>query len=319
MNLRTLIVLAALSSGCAAAQSGAPQADQVVPQIDGDWWRIASNPKLGALQGEHQQPVDFAIWQAADGTWQLWSCVRGTKCGGQSRLFYRWEGRQVTDKDWKPIGIAMRADKSLGEIEGGLQAPHVTFDNGVYRMVYGDFHRICMQSGKDGKTFERIKNERGEPALFEGPYDGTRDPMLLKIGNLWYCYYAGNKEKEKYPCAAFCRTSDDLVHWSEPVMVAAGGEAAKYSPVDCECPFVVEREGTFYLFRNLTYGPNNANAQFASRNPLAFGVGTDRCSIGVLPVAAPEIVLHKGQYYIAALEPGLDGIRVAKLKWVKKP
>jgi len=102
-------------------------------------------------------------------------------------------------------------------------------------------------------------------------------------------------------------------------MVAAGGESAKYSPVDCECPFVVERDGFFYLFRNLLYGPQNINAQFASRNPLAFGVGDDRCNIGTLRVAAPEIVLHKGQYYIAALEPNLDGIRVARLKWVKKP
>ena len=313
-----LAVLHLLASVHAQAKAD-PAAEPMVPQIDGDWWRIAGNPKLGLLQGEHQQPVDFGVWQAADGTWQLWSCIRGTKCGGQTRLFYRWEGRQLTDKDWKPIGIAMRADKALGEIEGGLQAPFVTLDNGLYRMVYGDWHRICMQTSKDGKNFERIRNDHGEPALFEGPYYGTRDPMLLKIGNLWYCYYAGNKEGEKYGCAAFCRTSDDLVHWSEPVMVVAGGEATKYSSMDCECPFVVEREGVFYLFRNLLYGPANANLQFASRNPLAFGVGDDRCRIGILPVAAPEIVLHKGQYYIAALEPNLDGIRMAKLRWVRKP
>jgi len=28
--------------------------------------------------------------------------------------------------------------------------------------------------------------------------------------------------------------------------------------------------------------------------------------------AAPEIILHEGEYYIAALTPDLDGIRVAK-------
>jgi len=33
-------------------------------------------------------------------------------------------------------------------------------------------------------------------------------------------------------------------------------------------------------------------------------------------VAAPEIILHEGQYYLAALNEGaLDGIRIAKLKW----
>ena len=48
--------------------------------------------------------MDFAIWQAEDGTWQLWSCIRQTKCGGKTRLFYRWEGKALTDADWTPRG-----------------------------------------------------------------------------------------------------------------------------------------------------------------------------------------------------------------------
>jgi hypothetical protein len=40
--------------------------------------------------------------------------------------------------------------------------------------------------------------------------------------------------------------------------------------------------------------------------------------IGQLPVAAPEIIKHKGQYYIAALLPDLKAIRIAKLKWIAK-
>ena len=82
----------------------------LMPQIDGEWWQIAGNPDLGPLTSEEQQPVDFSIWQAADGTWQLWSCIRHTKCGGKTRLFFRWEGNNLTDKDWRPIGIAMQAD-----------------------------------------------------------------------------------------------------------------------------------------------------------------------------------------------------------------
>jgi hypothetical protein len=35
-------------------------------------------------------------------------------------------------------------------------------------------------------------------------------------------------------------------------------------------------------------------------------------------VAAPEIIFTRGEYYIAALLPSLKGIRIAKLKWVKK-
>ena len=43
----------------------------LVPQIDGEWWQVAGDPDLGKLTTPKQQPVDFALWQAADGTWQL--------------------------------------------------------------------------------------------------------------------------------------------------------------------------------------------------------------------------------------------------------
>ena len=39
---------------------------------------------------------------------------------------------------------------------------------------------------------------------------------------------------------------------------------------------------------------------------------------GALPVAAPEIILHEGKYYIAALLPSLKGIQIAELEWVPK-
>jgi len=47
----------------------------LVPDIDGQWWTVAGNPDLGPLTSPKQQPVDFGVWQAADGTWQLWSCI----------------------------------------------------------------------------------------------------------------------------------------------------------------------------------------------------------------------------------------------------
>ena len=37
--------------------------------------------------------------------------------------------------------------------------------------------------------------------------------------------------------------------------------------------------------------------------------------MGTLPVAAPEIIEHEGQTYIASLLPSLKGIRIAKLEW----
>ena len=50
-------------------------------------------------------------------------------------------------------------------------------------------------------------------------------------------------------------------------------------------------------------------------NPLCFGVGNDYYRFGTLHVAAPEIIRHKGRWYIAARNPALDGIRLARLRW----
>jgi hypothetical protein len=188
--------------------------------------------------------------------------------------------------------------------------------NGLFFMVYGDWLRICLAVSTDGKTFERVQNANGQPDLFTGPYYNSRDPMMLRVGNQWHCYYMGSMPGVLYQSAIFCRTSYDFTAWSEPMMVSAGGMASiPPTMFDAECPFVVERNGWYYLFRNQIYGPNAQNTQYVSRNPLSFGVGDDRYRIGTMPVAAPEIVLHQGQYYIAALMPNLDGIRIARLRF----
>ena len=295
------------------------------PVIDSEWWDITGQPDLGAITGSRQEPVDFGVWKAKDGTWQLWSCIRGTNVGGTGRLFYRWEGKSLTDTNWKPMGIAMEADTTLGETEGGLQAPHVFEENGVYYMFYGDWRRICLAKSNDGKTFTRVINASGSPALFTGPLDNTRDPMVLKIDDTYYCYYCdhprpdnGTFEAQGLVC---CRTSKDMKTWSEPIVVAKGGsvlEQCQGYGHDIECPFVVKIEDQYILFRNQLYGRYSLNTQYSSPNPLDFGINNDDYMVGQLHIAAPEIVKDGDQYYVIALKRKLDGMRVAKIKFVKE-
>jgi acetyl esterase/lipase len=283
------------------------------PRIDGDWWRIAGNPNLGELTSDKQQPVDFAIWQASDGTWQLWSCIRQTKCGGKTRLFYRWEGKSLTDANWAPKGIAMKADPDVGETNGGLQAPHVISLNGSFRMFYGDWQHIAMAASEDGKTFKRQLNHAGTVGLFEeGPGCNTRDPMILPIRDRLYCYYTAYPKGKG---AVYCRQSeDDLGDWGASKIVAYGGQAGT-NPFSAECPHVVFHDGYYYLFRTQRYGQDAQSSVYRSQDPLDFGIEDDRCFIGTLPVAAPEIIHDKKKWFIAALNPRLDGIRIARLKW----
>lgn len=293
-------------------------AEQILtPVIDGQWWQVAGDPDLGQYTREEQQPVDFGVWQAADGTWQLWSCIRGTGCGGATRLFYRWEGQRLTDENWRPMGIAMEAKPELGETPGGLQAPHVVRYQGLYHMAYGDWVNICFATSKDGKTFQRVIQPNGKTGVFtEGPGCNTRDAMLIQIDGLWHCYYTASPRPRGY---AYCRTSPDLKTWSRSSVVSYGGKVGP-GPWNNECPHVVQPEpGLFYFFRNQYYGQRARNWVYRSGNPLNFGIDDDSKIVRSWRVAAPEIIRHDGQYYIASLMDNLKGIKIARLKWLKLP
>ena len=285
------------------------------PCVDGDWWQVAGIPDLGKYNSTAMQPVDFAIWQAADGTWQLWSCIRKTNCGGKTRLFHGWEGKNLTDTNWRPLGIMMEADKKYGETSGGLQAPHVVKHDGIYHMLYGDWQNICLALSKDGKKFERHVLPNGKTGLIsEGRNTNTRDIMAIKIDGLWHGYYTAYPNQQG---AVYCRTSSDLKNWGESTTVAFGGrtDTTKYS---AECPHVIARDGKFYLFRTQKYGEAQHSNVYCSDDPLNFGINQDRLyHVCEMPIAAPEIVQHEGQDYLVALKPSLDGIQIAKLSWKK--
>jgi hypothetical protein len=288
-----------------------------VPKIDGDFWTIAGNPDLGAFSSPGQQPVDFAIWQAADGTWQLWSCIRSTRVAGNTRLFYRWQGRQLTDTNWTPMGIAFMADPGFGEIEGGVQAPFVLKAGGTYYMLYGDWEHICLAASTDGKTFARRLTTSGVSGMFSvAPGANTRDPMVLAHGGRYYCYATANPHGKG---AVYCSISADLRRWGPPTIVSAGG-AAGTGPGSAECPFVHRHEdtGTFYLFRTQQYGRQAETRVYASPDLLDFGVNDDRYLVATLPLAAPEVIAHDGRPYLACLRDGLDGVRIAPLRFVPR-
>jgi len=338
MNKKITILFLSLIIISYACQGDGKRKQVLVPVIDGEWWEVTGNPMDHKYATQRQEPVDFAVWQAADGTWQMWSCFRKTTAGGEegrTRFFYGWEGMHSTDTDWKPMGIAMDADPELGETPGGLQAPHVIKIGDTYHMFYGDWVNICHAISQDGKIFERVIQASGKTGMFsEGPEAHTRDVMLLQHQDLWYAYYTGRAEgKEKVLTGqVFVRTTIDFKSWSDSKIVSFGGQSGTGSG-SSECPHVVKLgEDDFYLFKTQTYGRYDREKDdirnrgipqtsvYHSNDPMMFGIDQDEeYFLCHLPVAAPEIVLYEGQYYIFALKQGsLEGMRCAKLKWVRK-
>jgi hypothetical protein len=110
-----------------------------------------------------------------------------------------------------------------------------------------------------------------------------------------------------------------LSAWSASKRVAFGG-AAGIGPYSAECPFVYYHAPSrfFYLFRTQRYGQDAQTMVYRSPDPADFGVNDDRYLVATLPIAAPEVVEHEGQLYIAALLPSLKGIQIAKLKFAPR-
>lgn len=299
-----------------AAQAVAPQ-----PRIEGDWIPIAGPPDLGRFATPKQEVVDFAIWEALDGSWQAWSCIRHTAEAGATRLFHRWQGNSPFEPGWEAMGVAMRADPAFGERLGSLQAPFVLKIDGVYRMFYTSGGRAFEARSEDGKTFARHQSRPGRFGVFEsfakGEQEviggGGRDIMILRDGPRWIAYYTANPDQIG---RVYARVSADLREWDEPRVVAWGGEAGAnfYS---AECPWVYRLPGTpwYFLFRTQRYKDPPMTRVYRSEDPFNFGLNDDSRLVARLPVAAPEIFEWRGELGIACLTPDLRGLRTARLRF----
>jgi len=292
------------------------------PRIAGDWVQIAGEPDLGRLATPKQEAVDFAIWEALDGTWQAWSCIRNTAEAGATRLFHRWQGKSPVEPGWEAVGVAMRADPSFGERLGSLQAPFVIKLDGRYQMFYTSGGRAFVAWSEDGKTFARHQTEHGKFGVFDRFSTGEekviggggRDIMLLRESDRWIAYYTANPDNVG---RVYARTSKDLKNWDEARIVAWGGEAGTnfYS---AECPWVYRLPNTpwYFLFRTQLYKNTPMTRVYRSRDPLDFGLDHDRMLVARMAVAAPELFDYRGRLHMACLMPDLKGLRTAPLEFV---
>ncbi len=297
-----------------------------IPLLDGEPWHITTPPDLGNLSYEDSihEMVDHAIWQSVDGKWHCWSCIRYTRVG---RMLYGWEGNSLEQPNWKPVGITMRADRHYGESlndwfgEEWIQAPHVIQHGNLFYMFYGGHNtengecQICLATSKDGRTFKRYKNEQGFSRVFVGPGD-ARDPMVIQVGDQWIGYYSANDNGSRYPNKIYARTSTDLTHWTGYQEVSWGGFASGTHILSAQCPFVVFKDGFYYMFRTSEYYPPARTNVYRSENPFDFGINSDEKWVATLRVAAPEIIQVGDQYYISTVEDLKGGIQLFKLKWI---
>jgi len=324
------------------------QKQKLRPVLDSDFWPIGLQPELKELPllneeriGPHE-PNDHCIFQAADGTWQLWACVRKTPVG---RCLVNWEAENLTDSPWKETGRVIRADRSAGESmvdwkgQEFLQSPFVVKEGDTYYMTYGGYstgndkegsptddygrtqNQICLMTSPDGINWTRHRGENGWSRIVVGP-GAARDQNLVKFGDTWHMYYTGHENGSRENEYIYVRTSTDLIHWSDHSIVHFI-DREYLNSYTCESPTVVERGGYYYLFRSgglKTEAPFSV-AVYRSEDPMDFGTSGDGSEKRVcyFPAHACEIIIDEnGQEYASRLhndDPSHCEINLARLRW----
>ena len=312
-------------------------------KIDGDAEHRVKFEK--GLIAEHNAPVDHHIVRDSDGIFHLWGCVRATAIG---RVLYHWTTDDVTRSPWTDTGEFIRADTNAGECiddwggEEWLQSPYFIHVDGTYYMFYGahragvdaegrrvgaheswrktvdpSLHQICLMTSPDGKKWTRHRNADGTSRLFMGPGE-TRDPCLIEIDGLWHMYYAGyfDYDKPEEGAGFVVRTSSDLLTWSDWRLVHRD---PRYGVIrtDTECPYVVYRDGYYYLFRTVNYYRCHTLV-FRSEDPYDFGIGdSSEKLVARLPCAAPEFYEIDGVEYVSSSHTPLFGEQMCRVRWVE--
>ncbi len=317
------------------------------PVVEGRWQLIGPTPDLTHVlpsinedQPYMPEPNDHTIFRSADGKWQLWACVRNTPVG---RCLVNWESELLPEAPWRWTEQIIRCDREAGESRTDwygqefLQSPFVVESDGQYYMYYGGYDsdlqqsveykdldkQICLMISADGKNWTRHRDDNGFSRVFTGP-GATRDESLVQFNGIWHMYYTGHLNGDLEQEAILCRTSDNLINWSDWAIVHYADEAHR-SHHGCESPVVVERNGYFYLFRSGGYegDGNGSTSVFRSSNPLDFGRdgNPDAFYVCNLPAHAPEIIVNEdGNEYISRIfdteEDRYAGIQLARLRWV---
>jgi hypothetical protein len=113
----------------------------------------------------------------------------------------------------------------------------------------------------------------------------------------------------------YARTSGNLVDWSGWRLVHLDPQYGG-GPWGTECPHVVQRGDSFFLFRTEDYASARTHV-FRSGDPFDFGIGYARSKyVRSIAVAAPEIVIDEdGSEYITSNHDLRGGTMICRLRW----
>lgn len=253
---------------------------------------------------------------------------------------YEWDMHPVDTVDhsvttdllnWKRLPSAVTTDVSMHE-NYQVWAPGVAEKDGVYYLYYTGVNTsvaqaICLATSDDLITWKKYENN---PIVFPGEWgewsadrwSDCRDPMVfVDDDGKAYMYFCTTKRdgEGKLSPALGVASSTDMIHWEDE-----GAYCFDICDITLESPFVIKREGKYYLFyTNCGHG----TAYAVSDNPisgwqsLGMLIENPKGYVPVNPANVPscaEVFCFKGKWYISSClrEPGCEQyLEIFELFW----
>lgn len=320
-NLPVLLCLLTLTVTCQGVGIGDGQiAELEKPVIKGPWRHIFNPNDARSDISTTWYTNDHCFAQGPDGNWHAYGIIGHKPINpwtGETRFFHI-SAKQFNQETWKDHDYALTAKPGVERV---LWAPHVFHEAGsrTWHMFYNignlqknapnyaSWGQLCRADSQDMFNWKRHELN----PIFSDP-GHARDSFILKSRGTYYFYYTRTfSEVDLRSCVAV-RTSPDLKHWSGPRIVHVQPFEVDWGG-DAESPFVVERNGLFYLFICRAMTEYNQSHVYWSDDPTNFPRENLVCE---LPTHASEVIRVKDdEWYISNTGWDKKGLYIAELVW----
>lgn len=280
-----------------------------IPYISGEWNVLFRPEKNGNYVNDH------CVVTGSDGKWHLYGITSFAANSYNERYFVHGVGDSLT-RPFTEVGRSVD--------RGTLAwAPCVIRRDDNYFMFYGPSPTCLAVSFDMYEWFGTPVTLKNEPLM-----GAHRDHFILQTGENDYLMYVVGVHDKKGAVSLF--TSHDLLTWEFDGFALTSGDDAPLKPGwgAMESPFVVKKDGLYYLFITYTDCSDENYCDtlaFCSEDPRRFGEyngGAD----GAIPITklyahAPEILIENGQYYITTCGwtgkpiPHDGCVSIARLDW----
>jgi glycosyl hydrolase family 32 len=267
---------------------------------------------------------DHCIVKGTDGKWHGYGII-GYKVMGlalpwkiETNLFHI-SSSDLFKEDWEEHDYALTIDPSRDE--RFLWAPHCIIRDNNFEMFYARGSRkflsyllpsignINKATSQDGFNWERSEEN---PVISDT--GNARDPFVLRYNDKFLIYYTTtHKRKDQKSCVAVSE-SNDLIHWENTKVCNIQNKGVWFAG-NTESPFVVLKDGIFYLFVCVALGRGKYHNTkvYWSENPLNFPEENHVCD---LHTHESEIIHDpKEGWFISNTGWDKKGLYLAKLDW----